>query len=321
MNLSLYRNKLYVLLLALALVFVSCADDREQREYLTENVIVVIADGARYSETLGDPDGRYIPRLHGQMAQHGVIKSEFYNTGGTYTLAGHTSLTTGRNQIINNSGKELPKKPSYLQYWLKKNPSRSNDAWIITSKDKLEVLGNCLEDEWNGQYLPNTDCGINGIFTGYREDTLTLKRCFEVLDRHHPNLLFVNFWEPDKSGHGKDWELYIQGVEDTDEYAYMIWEYIQQDPNYAGRTTLFFTNDHGRHCDDVKDGFFSHGCGCDCCRHLSFYAYGPDFKEGVVDDNARDLRDIVATIDELLHLGMDTHRGDVMWELFIEGQP
>ena len=45
----------------------------ETSKYKTENVIVLIMDGPRYTETWGDSSHQYIPHMANDMAQHGVI--------------------------------------------------------------------------------------------------------------------------------------------------------------------------------------------------------------------------------------------------------
>ena len=133
---------------------------------------------------------------------------------------------------------------------------------------------------------------------------------------YKPNLVLVNFKEPDQAGHSGIWNNYIQGIKDSDKYIYKIWDFINTDPHYKGKTTMFVTNDHGRHLDGVYTGFKDHGCGCDGCRHINFYAYGPDFKKGVVINTGRELIDISATVSELLDFNMPYGKGNVMSELF-----
>ena len=41
----------------------SCEKENLRPKYLTENIIVVVIDGARFSETWGDSTHQYIPRL------------------------------------------------------------------------------------------------------------------------------------------------------------------------------------------------------------------------------------------------------------------
>ena len=217
---------------------------------------------------------------------------------------------------IDNGGNELPQNASIFQYWRQHYSQNEAAAWVITSKDKLEVLADCIDPQWAGKFNPSTDCGINGLGTGYRHDSVTFNSTIEILTNHHPHLVLVNFREPDYSAHANDWNKYLEGIANTDEYIYKIWEFIENDPIYKNKTTIFVTNDHGRHLDGVANGFVSHGDSCEGCRHINLYAYGPDFKQGLILNNKREQIDIPATISELLNLSMPTVEGQVMTELF-----
>ncbi len=298
----------------------SCENDKvAQKQYKTENIIVLVIDGPRYSETWGESSHQFVQNFDTLLSPHGVIYSAFYNNGVTYTTPGHTSITTGIYQSIDNYGNELPKNPSFLQQWLKYSKKSSNAAWIVASKDKLEVLANTSDFKWKNTYLPFTNCGVNGAGngSGYRSDSLTQIEVMNVLNSYHPNLLFVNYKEPDASGHANNWQGYINGIKTCDNYVKQVWDFIQNDPQYKGKTTLFVTNDHGRHLDGINDGFVSHGDHCEGCRHIFLYAYGPDFKQNVIESKPRELIDINATILELLGLDEQLSDGKVMTELFL----
>jgi bisphosphoglycerate-independent phosphoglycerate mutase (AlkP superfamily) len=130
-------------------------------------------------------------------------------------------------------------------------------------------------------------------------------------------LLFVNYKEPDASGHAANWQGYLNGIKACDDYVKQVWEFIQSDPMYKDKTTLFITNDHGRHLNGINDGFVSHGDNCEGCRHIYLYAFGPDFKQNVIETQQRELIDINATILELLGLDEQLSDGEVMTELFV----
>jgi len=296
----------------LTCVTISCRKDKADKKYKTQNVIVVVIDGPRFSEH------QYIPYLSGPMAKEGVVYSSFRNNGPTYTSSGHTAILTGVYQDINNGGGENPKNPNYLQIFRKKYRVDSSKCRIIASKDKIEALGNTESFGWKGKYLPSYDCGNSGLGTGYRHDSLTYNHILEYLENGLPNLLLINFREPDWSGHQNNWGNYLEGIRQTDEYAYGIWQFIRTNPFYKDRTTLFVTNDHGRHLNDVSSGFRSHGDDCEGCRHINLYAYGPDFKKDIVCSAVRELIDIPTTISELLSLNMPKSDGSVMWELLAE---
>lgn len=311
------------LILLMTFLLLACNKDDDTKtvvsdttSYKTKNVIVVVIDGPRLSETWDEPTRKHIPKQSGKMLQEGVFYSNFRNEGATYTTPGHTAITTGVYQQIDNSGDELPNQPSFMQYWREKYNTESSKSWLIASKDKLEVLSNCKNPEWKDQFKPATDCGVNGNGTGYRPDFITYEKTLDILSQDHPQLVLINFREPDYSGHGNDWDGYLKGISNTDEFVYQIWNFIKSDPFYKDETTLFITNDHGRHLDGVFDGFVSHGDSCEGCRQISLYAYGPDFKQNHIENIAREQIDISVTVGELLGFEMPTSQGKVMLELF-----
>ncbi len=286
--------------------------------YKTENIFIVVMDGPRYSETWGDNTHSNISFMSDSLANIGIINTNFYNDGPTYTLAGHTSITTGFSQEINNGGQELPRYPSIFQAWLKEYPNDSLKAWIITSKDKLEVLANCQDSIWADKFNPSTNCGNggNGVGSGYRHDTLTQIAIKEIINQHKPKFVLINYREPDYSGHSGNWTSYIKGIKSSDSLIYDLWKYIQTDDNYKNKTTLFVTNDHGRHLDGISSGFKSHGDNCEGCKHIFLYATGPDFKENVITNQRRNQTDITQTVAELLGIEVPFGNGELMTELF-----
>jgi len=288
----------------------------QQKQYQTKYVIVLVIDGPRYSETWGDSTHQYIPNM-AQMAKQGVISDNFYNDKFTYTSSGHTAISTGFYQELDNTtGKELPRYPSFLQIYLKQTGLDSTKACLITSKDKLAILSNTRDPDWYNQYKPQQNCGVAGQGSGYRDDSFTFLHVINTLDKTKPHILFVNFREPDFSGHKKDWTGYLKGIKDTDFWVKRIFDYIQSDPFYKGKTALFVTNDHGRHLDGLKEGFCEHGDSCIGCQHINLFAYGPDFKKNYISSAYGNQTDLTSTIAELLHLKMPHGQGKVIKDLF-----
>jgi hypothetical protein len=311
------KIKTFIIILILVFSFSSCERNSIETEYITKNIFLIVIDGARYSETFGDTSFVNIPNLK-LISEKGILCTNFYNNGPTYTLSGHTAITTGNYQEINNSGIEIPKFPSIFQYWNKKYISTYPIARIFSSKDKLSVLSDCLDSSFNGYYRPLSDCGVNGmgVGSGYRHDSITLTRTLNSLAVEHSRLILISFREPDFSAHQDNWQEYIEGIRNTDSYVYQIWNFIEKDRYYKGETAMFITNDHGRHLDNVNDGYISHGDTCYGCRHISLLAFGPDFKKGEVIKINRELIDIPATIAEILRFPMPTGQGSIMSELF-----
>lgn len=302
--------------MAIALLFGTCGRDELVTKYEAQNIVVLIVDGARWSETWGDSAGALIPHRSGELRQEGVMFTHFYNNGYTYTNSGHTAICTGFSQSINNTGQELPLYPSFMQYWLKATGEARNKAWVVTSKDKLAVLADCQEPGWAGMYNPMTDCGVNGLGTGYRDDSTTVEHLKNIISTDHPRIIVINFREPDFSGHAADWNAYRKGIRDTDKYAAEIWNMLQSNRHYAGKTAMFITNDHGRHLDSIPPGYVTHGDGCDGCRHIELLAMGPDFKRGSTNNQTWTHEDLTATIAEMLGIRMEYGTGQVIDHLF-----
>jgi hypothetical protein len=301
------------------LFLTTCTSDKVGDYNLkTKYVFVIVVDGPRYSETWGDASHFYIPRMHEYMASQGVVNTQFFNNGQTYTVPGHTAIASGNYQNMDNSGLDLPTHPTIFQLWLKSTGNSANLAWLVTSKDKLQVLANCSDPSWYNKFMASTNCGVNGagLGSGYREDSLTNIALMNVISTNHPHLLLVNFREPDFSGHQSNWSNYLKGIKDTDEYVYQIWKLIQTDPFYKDKTSLFVTNDHGRHLDTISGGYPAHGDDCEGCRHINFYAFGPDFKKNKIISTPRELIDISATIAAMLRFDKTSFSGEVMTELF-----
>jgi hypothetical protein len=284
--------------------------ERIESNYKTENIIVVIIDGPRFSETWGHPKKQYVPFLAKRLATKGIINQEFYNFGNTQTISGHTATITGVYEIMNNNGLQYPANPSFMQYWLAATKNSPEKAWIISSKKKLSVVGNSSNLNWRNSYLPSVDAEN-------RSDLLTFDRIKSIMTDKGPNLIFINLSEPDRAGHQNNWNKFLEGIILTDSLLNEVVILADSLPQYKGKTTIFMTNDHGRHLDGIASGFKDHGDKCHGCTHLNFFAYGPDFHSNLIINNQlREQIDIVPTIGHLLGIQMEHPEGKIMTELF-----
>ncbi|MGV3630314.1 MAG: alkaline phosphatase family protein [Bacteroidota bacterium] len=286
------------------------------KEIKTKHIVILVIDGPRYTETFGDTACTYIPRMGRQLVKEGVLYTEFMNNGVTHTTPGHTAITTGIYQSIPNDGSILPKKPSIFQYYLKNKGIDKKDVWLISSKGKLQVLANTRDKKWWNMYMPSAYCGPQGNGADYVGDSETWKKIHSVFTNSAPKLTLINLLGVDVNGHAGDWEGYKAALRQCDEYAYNLWQLIQENPVMKDKTALFITNDHGRHLDGHKNGFVSHGDKCAGCKHISLLAMGPDFKKNVRISTPGELLDISKTISCMLKFEMPTTKGRVLKEMF-----
>jgi len=104
---------------------------REQRLFRTENVVIAVIDGVRYSEAFGDPAGQYTPNLWQYLVPLGTLYTHFYNNGPTSTVPGHAQILTGVPASLPNSAGFRPSWPTIFEYakhrWF---PAVDNDQTI-----------------------------------------------------------------------------------------------------------------------------------------------------------------------------------------------
>jgi hypothetical protein len=275
-------------------------------------LVLIVMDGARYSETLGSPDtSSRVPNIANRIAPAGSIVKNVYNNGITATVPGHTSLSTGVYENISNSGSEYPSQPSFMHIYLSRNLN-PDAVWLITSKDSLEVLA---YEKTRTYEKIRSSCGLNGYGSGHKDDAQTLVEVIALMDKHAPDVLFINFKGPDSAGHSGIWKNYCGAITQTDSFIGEIFDYIQKDPDYKGNTNLIVVNDHGRHSDGINGGFANHGCSCEGCRHIMCVGFGPDFKKGFVSTVNHEQTDIAVTAAYLLGFDLPSSTGKVISEI------
>lgn len=311
-----------LLIITTYLAFYSCKKDVEivnptelelEEDIKTENVIIIVVDGPRYTETWGDASHQYIPFLFSYVSKKSIVNTNFYNNGFTYTLPGHLALVSGQYYPLDIYGGQKPPFPTMFHYFNEKYPDKS--SWIISSKDYIEHMTNTSILAYSNNFMANTDCGNSGLGSGHRSDSVTYENTISTLANHHPNLVLINFKEPDMMGHLNDWQGYLDNLVKVDSLVYEIFKFVENDPVYANKTTVFITNDHGRH-EDQYGGFKNHGDNCEGCRHVMFFGYGPDFKSNQTTDTRYELIDIAHTTSYLLDFNLVGSNGIVMEDLF-----
>jgi arylsulfatase A-like enzyme len=304
-----------ITLIVLTALVLSCERDEPVYDSSEKKLVIVLIDGPRWEETWGDPTHQYQPYLRDSLQPYGSIFTNFYNNGPTLTNPGHAALLTGHYQNMANNGTELPSYPSLAQLMLAKRKKAASFSWLVTSKDKLEVFKTCTHADWKDQYTPSSDCGNSGNGTGYRADSVTYARAIQVLQEQHPDFIFIQFKEPDVSGHANNWQGYLDGIRSGDKYAWQIWKFLQSSAFYKNNTTFVITNDHGRHNDGVADGFRSHGDNCVGCRHINLFMAGPGIRRANMIATTYEQIDLHKTLCSLYGLNDQFSEGKVIREI------
>jgi predicted AlkP superfamily pyrophosphatase or phosphodiesterase len=261
-----------------------------------QNVIIVVIDGARYTETFAG-GGKYIPHLYNDLKPQGTIFTNFRiaDEGYTTTNPGHASILTGSWQLIKNDGTERPNKPTIFEYFRKELSSKAIDCFVVAGKKKIAALSYSTFPGFGKDFGASTSC------FGSDNDDQVYDSLISVMDNYHPKIILVNFPNTDEKGHTGVWNEYVNALSNADNLVYKLWQKIQSDSIYKNTTTMFVTNDHGRHTGCFKN----HGDDCDGCEHIMLLAIGRNIPKGVINSEPHYQIDIAGAVGKLL--GFNTH--------------
>lgn len=147
-------------------------------------------------------------------------------------------------------------------------------------------------------------------------DELTFFVAHEVMREFAPRLTLVNFWDMDVA-HWGAYSLYLQVVTRTDRLCGMLWDEVQANPSYRGRTTLLIVPELGRDGDqDTANGFLNHRSGDSSCRNVWMLALGAGLEKGETDREISHV-DIAATASSMLGFHADEMQGRHIREILI----
>ena len=79
-----------------------------------------------------------------------------------------------------------------------------------------------------------------------RPDAFTFRLGMAYLKTHRPRVMYLAFDETDDWAHDGKYDLLLESYARTDRYLRELWEWIESDAQYRGKTTLIVTTDHGR---------------------------------------------------------------------------
>jgi len=94
------------------------------------------------------------------------------------------------------------------------------------------------------------------LWSTVRLDFITHGYAMETLKSKHPRVTYISYGETDDFAHDDSYDRYIDAAYRTDRMLSELWNWLQSDMFYRGRTTLIITTDHGR--GDTPDGWPSH---------------------------------------------------------------
>ncbi len=137
-----------------------------------------------------------------------------------------------------------------------KNPTANEKLINAMNKDSFKPFGEeeCLD-----------------VFTHYA--------AMEYLKTKKPKVLYISYGETDEWAHHGNYRTYLDAAHQVDAWIKQIWEFVQKDPQYKNKTSIFITTDHGRG-DKNRDEWTSHGQKIEDAYEIWFGVMGPNIPPG-----------------------------------------
>ncbi|HEY0264509.1 MAG TPA: hypothetical protein VGC07_08295 [Granulicella sp.] len=138
----------------------------------------------------------------------------------------------------------------------------------------------------------------------------------QVMRQFAPSLLWITLHDMDVA-HTGAYSLYLDAIRRTDRLCAQIWQEIESNPEYKGRTTLAILPDFGRDSDldGAGNGFQHHRTGDALSRTTWMMALGPGIRQNVTIDRQIQSLDLVPTIGAWLGAGTPQARGQRIQEI------
>ena len=106
-------------------------------------------------------------------------------------------------------------------------------------------------------------------------DVFTHYAALEHLKTKKPKVIYISYGETDEWAHHAMYKSYLNAAKQVDEWIKQIWTFIQTDPQYKNKTSLFITTDHGRG-DKDKNQWTDHGQSVEDASQIWFAVMGPE---------------------------------------------
>lgn len=147
-------------------------------------------------------------------------------------------------------------------------------------------------------------------------DELSVYIARRLMHQESPSLLWLTMHDIDVA-HSGAFSLYVDAIRRTDRLCAELWNAIQQEPEYAGNTTLLILPDFGRDADEDSggNGFQHHRTGDPASRTTWMMALGAGVRQGIVYDTPIQSIDLVPTLGSMMGFDAAQSQGKPIKEL------
>ncbi|MGQ0541822.1 MAG: phosphoglyceromutase [Blastocatellia bacterium] len=228
---------------------------------------------------------------HGSVAGNRDLKSSVQTTNKLwFSYPGYSEILTGQahDDVINSNDHPQNPYPSVLDFLNRKLATGPNavaefSSWdafmrIATNKPGSFVVNAAYETypakNREIEELLRLQSQVVSPWPSVRHDYFTFKIAQAHMKQHRTRAIHIGFDETDDYAHDKNYERVLDSLHLTDSWIKELWEFLQSDPRYRGKTSMIITVDHGRG-NSVKD-WSDHGEDVPEAQHIWMAFISPD---------------------------------------------
>lgn len=240
-----------------------------------------------------------------------------------FSYPGYNEILTGKadNERVHSNDKFYNPNVNVLEY-INSQPAFKGKVAAFTSWDVFPFI---INDKRSGVYvstgvaprqeknLTEREQMLNQLVASVpnplgdvRLDAFTYYYGLEYIRKTKPRVMYFAFDETDDFAHAGEYAAYLNSANYTDRFIGELWNYLQSDSFYKGKTTLIITVDHGR--GDNAEDWKHHGQKIPVADQIWMAVLGPDSKPmgEVKGEHQLHQNQVAKTLAEFLGLKFET---------------
>lgn len=178
-----------------------------------------------------------------------------------FSYPGYNEILTGKSDpAVDSNDKKWNANVTVLE-WLNKQPGFAGRVQAFGSWDAFPYI---INSQRSGipvnvgaspivgtataleRWLQRLQAQMPLAFPTVRHDAFTHQHALEALRSDSPRVVYIAYGEPDDFAHEGKYGEYLDATRRFDTFLQELWTFVGEQRNYAGKTVLLITTDHGR---------------------------------------------------------------------------
>ena len=179
-----------------------------------------------------------------------------------FSYPGYSEILTGeaRDDLITSNDKKRNPQTTVLEFLKAKLRLTEKQVAAFASWDTMDFIvereAGAITSNAGYEKYEHPDAGVRELskqqfetqtpWDSVRHDFYTFRFALAHLKTYEPRVLYLSLGETDDWAHDNRYDRVIEALARTDEYLRQLYDFIQSNERYRGKTSIIITTDHGR---------------------------------------------------------------------------